>query len=401
MLGPLRPSRPFVVPTHASPPVPAIFGGGAGTVKGLSAASACIHTPILASPPGCATIGAMSTALQQPGHWSRPTLEPLNTKPLSPLTGASYVVGFDTRGGNGRRITANQNSTGKAGFIVPWPDASTFETDSLGYSEFVYGQKYLNRRTPMLHGDPAQGSLYLDTLETVGFSNFSKNYHESCTVSDGAFSAKWPKTELIYYAATFSQRPYLILEDSAVSSAEVPELKRYVTRFSETEAYHRKIPGYGFAFEGSPSVACTTLASLPEFCLRFIYTTYFWPFPDSIPEDYIARTLGTVNSNDFFDPDVQLTEDDGTRVNGFRKQTLKYEDCRKSQPYFGSDDLLYCDLQHIFLWNPRNWQKQLDPTSKTYKYIKQRDSTGAFYSPDRFTYEERDFNKIFKPRGST
>lgn len=313
---------------------------------------------------------------------------------------------FSSPIGNPRRITANSSSTGQALFCCPWSDAVKFEIDTLGYSEYVSGLKYLKRRLPLRHGDPAQQTLFCDTLEAIHFHNFEKAYHEVCTTADGPYSTGWPKTEMRAYKGTFSEDEFYRLEDAAVQSAAVPELKRYLTRFSETESFHRKIPGYGFAFESDVNNCCTVLASLPEFCVRWIFTTYQWPYPASIPEDYIARTLGCVNS-DVFDTDTVLTLDNGSTVNGFPVETLRYEDCRKTKPYAGSDGEFYVDIQHLFLWNPRGWQKQLNPaldpdTSPHFGYetIQQRNATGAFYSPARYSYRTRNFAKLFKPRGA-
>lgn len=361
----------------------------------------------------------MSTAIQQPPHWTRPVFRPLNTRTDggalvsvvsdslmdgSALTtrtqGASYCVLFPNPSAMGRRVTANQNSTGHAMFACPWADAARFETDALGFSNYVSGQRYLSRRIPLRHGDPAQASLFLDSLETISYHNFLKEYNAIADTSDGRYSLGWPKTEMIAYKGTFSQRSYPVFADSEVSSLAVPELSRYITKFPETDHYHRKIPGYNFAFEGAVGENCTVLASLPEYCVRWVYTSYFWPWPSSINDGYIASTLGKVN-NAAFDTSKRVTMPNGTVSNGFPAECLKFEDHRLSQPYYGSDDKLYVDQQFVLSFNPRNWNKQLRPSSGEYEKIKQKSGASTFYDPPRYAYIEADFNKLFKPMGAT
>lgn len=376
----------------------------------------------------------MSSLVQQPRHWHRPVFKPLNTRqsegtavstlvsdslPLMELQGsgpvegqptrtqgASYVVLFPNAQAMGRRVTANQNSAGHAMFACPWVDAARFETDVLGFSNYNRGAKYLSRRIPLRHGDPAQQSLFLDSLETISFHNFDKEFHEACVPADGRYSAGWPKTEMIAYKGTFSQRSYEVLSDADVQSAAVPELKRYVTKFPETESYHRKIPGFGFAFASDPSNYCTVLASLPEFTQRWVYTSYFWPWPDSIDLGYIARTLGKVNAATF-DADLQITTASGGSTAGFPAEHLKFEDHRLSQPYYGSDDKLYVDQQFVFSFQPNNWNKQVNPTTGLYEYIYQLGYTfvglsviPGFADGNRKAYTSADFNKLFWPKGA-
>lgn len=366
-----------------------------------------------------------ATSLEMPRHWSATSYAPLNTRPLDPTAGAKYKVLFSSPMGNGRRITASQNSTGRALFAVPWVDAIRFELDSLGYSTYIYGQKYLKRHLPLHHGDPAQQSLFLDSLETVAYTNFSKAYHEAIAsnTTEAPYSKGWPKTEMIAYKGDFSQRSYAIKKDEDVSAAAVPELKRYLTRFPETQSFHRKVPGWGTAFDSDLLHHCQTLGSLPEFQQRWIYTSYFWPiglpFADggeawdagcSIPLDYIARTLGTVNDA-AFDVDMKFTNDAGSIVSGFPTEELLFEDFRLSQPYYGANDCLYCDLMFIFVWNPKNWNKQLNPnrdatlTTGSYpygmEYVQFVDKANASFSPVKRAYVKRNFNKLFWPRGAS
>lgn len=342
--------------------------------------------------------------------WKAPGHEPLNTRPTSPSSGAYYKVLFPSPMGNSRTITAESNSTGTALFACPWPDANTFESDILGYSSFVPGQKYLNRRLPLVHGDPHMASLYLRQLQIISFHNFKKTYHEAMTATDGAASVGWPKTEMIAYRGDFVQRSYLLREDTDVSSSTVPELLRYVTKFPETEAFHVKTPGYGWAFTGHVTeFAGDVLGSIPSYQQRWVYTTYQWPWDfdpagqNAVPLDYIARTLGTVN-DDTFDDQLVFKKDDGSTAYGFAAEELKYEDCRLGTPYFGADEKLYVDIQHIFLWNPRNWNKQLRPASGTFEYLEAVNGATnppTFYSPSRYAYTKRSFNKLFMPAGAT
>lgn len=342
--------------------------------------------------------------IQQPKHWRIPSRKPLNTRPNATTQGALYKVLFSSPMGNPRHITANQNSTGMALFATPWTDALVFETDSLGYSDYVAGQKYLDRRLPMRHGDPAQQSLYLDSLETISFHNFEKTWHEACTSTDGPASAGWPKTEMLAYRALFSQRSYPLLENSAVQSSPVPELKRFITKFPESEGFHVKQPGHGWRFASGGDTEYGILGSLPEFMQRWTYITHFWPFnlfpggQQAVPLGYIARTLGTVNDA-VFDPDLVLETSSGSMMNGFPAEELKLEDCRLSQPYYGSDDKLYVDVAFIFLWNHRNWNKKLRPSTGEYEYLQQVDKNNDFYSPVRLPYIKRNFNRLFLPRG--
>jgi hypothetical protein len=351
-----------------------------------------------------------------PAHWSRPGFAPLNTRPSNPSSGAYYKVLFPSPAGNGRRITANQNSTGKAFFAVPWDDRFRFELDALGFSEYVAGQKYLKRRLPLRHGDPADATLFLDSLEIVSFHNFDRTTQEKLVTGDGEYSKGWCKTQMCAYVGTFSQVSHAMLEDSAVSSAATPELKRYVTRESETNAYHRKVPGWGVAFDGALTTKCNVLASLPEYTMRLIYTTYRWPV-NAVPEHVIAETLGCVNSA-IFDPDVVLKTSAGSTLNGYPVEQVLYEDFRKSKPYHGSDgqndSLLYVDCTHIFLWMPklgeqnRNWNMQVKPDvandasgDPTYGYVQFVKADNTAFSPVKRPYPLKDFSKLFKPAGAT
>lgn len=353
-----------------------------------------------------------STATERPRHWSRSGYVQPTTRPSTPSTGVKYAWLFPSPQGNPRRITATQNSTATGYFAVPWPDQLQFEKDALGYAEHTVGQKYLRRRLPIKHGNPAQSSLYCDSLEEISFHNFQKTWHECCTSSDALHAVGFPKTEMVAYRATFSQRSYLLFEDSEVSGDTVPELGRYITKFPETESFHRKIPGWGFAFADNENNPCTVLGSLPEYVRRWMYTQHQipWDFDpnnqNAVPEDYIANTLGTVN-NAVFDPDMRFYLYNGSQQNGFPAETLYYEDCKLSVPYHGADDKLYVDIHHIFLHNPRNWNKQADPTVAPnpssfahYKYIYQKQSDGTFYSPNRKPYLERNFNPLFWPAGA-
>lgn len=324
---------------------------------------------------------------------------PLNTQPTSPSAGAYYKVLFRETEGNPRIVTADSNSTAMAYFVVPWIDRERFEIDTLGTSTYTAGQNRLNRFLPLYHGDPAQQSFSLRQLTAISFHNINKKYHEALGLGDGPYSLGWPKTEMQAYRGDFIQHDFPLLKDTDVTSATTPELKRYVTKYSETESYHRKIPGYGFAFDGHPEQYCTVLASLPEFVTRWIYTTHRWPYPDSIPQDYIDRTLGTVNDATF-DTDQIFTLDNGTTQTGFVAEQLKYENCVKSKSYYGADDKLYIDIQHIFLANYRNWNKQISPDG-TYQYVYQLGPGNAFLSPLRTAYQKRGFDKLFKPRGAT
>lgn len=344
-----------------------------------------------------------SNSSQWPLHWSRPDFAPLNTRPATPSSGAYYKVLFPSPSGNGRRITAAQNSTGKAFFVVPWADRLQFEIDALGFSNYIPGQNRLNRRLPLRHGDPADTTLFLDSLETISFHNFDRATHQVLTGTDGPHSEGWPKTQMVAYAGTFSQTSYQVLEDtdSAVTGAAVPELKRYVTRVTETNAYHRKIPSYNIAFDGHLEERCPVLATLPEYTQRVIFTTYRWPV-ESVPEHIIATTLGTVNDA-VFDPDTVLRKADGTILSGYPIEELLYEDCRKSVPYHGSDGTstkLYVDLAHVFLFNPRNWNKQVRPATGEYTYVQFVDASSASYDPVRRPYTKSNFNRIFKPAGA-
>lgn len=353
-----------------------------------------------------------STALQRPPHWSRTGYVLANTRPATPSSGVKFVWLFPSPQGNPRRVTASANSTATGYFAVAWPDCAQFEQDALGTASFIVGQKHLIRKLPLKHGNPAQGSLYLDSLEEISFHNFSTAAHGVCTADDAAHAVGFPKTQMVAYRGTFSQRPYLLKTDAEVTSATVPELKRFVTKFPETESFHRKIPSWGFAFASDAAKSCQVLASLPEYMTRWIYTQYFVPWDfiaggvNAVPFNYISRTLGTVNDATF-DTDMRLYNDNGSTTDGFPAQTLLYQDCKLSQPYYGSDDYPYVDIMHVLVHNPRNWQKQVNPatspdpyTFAQYEYIKQKDSNNTFYSPARYPYLERNFNRIFWPAGA-
>ncbi len=324
---------------------------------------------------------------------------PLNTRPTNPSAGAYYKVLFFSPTGNRRTISADGNDTAEAYFVTPWNDHTQFEVDALGSSFYVAGQNRFNRHLPMAHGDPSYQNFDLNKLTTISHHNFDKKFHEAMGTSEGMFSAGWPKTQMVAYRGDFLQHSYFLYSDTYVNALTIPELKRYVFKFSETESYHRKIPGYGFAFASDPTKFCTVLASLPEFMCRWIYTTYQWPYPDSIPQDYIDRTLGTVNDATF-DTDQTFTLDDGSTQTGFEAEELKYENCIKSKPYWGADNRQYVDIQHIFLRNPNNWNKQVNPDGN-YEYIQQLGPGRTFLPGPVYPFKKRNFDKLFKPRGAT
>ena len=59
-----------------------------------------------------------------------------------------------------------------------------------------------------------------------------------------------------------------------------------------------------------------------------------------------------------------------TTYTGFPAETLKYEEFRLGQPYYGADSQVYVDIQHVFLWNPNNWNKQLIKMSISWFFLK-------------------------------
>lgn len=346
-----------------------------------------------------------STPAEWPRSWSRPGQAPLNTRPATPSSGAYYKVGFVSTRGNGRRITASQDSAGEAFFLVPFSDRLRFELDTLGYSEYVSGQKYLRRRNPLRHGDPADKTLVMESLESISFHNIDRSYHTALGISDGEYSKGWPATQMSSYRASFRQTAYDLQEDTGVASAAVPELKRNLIRHSETNPYHRKISGWGLMFDSgvgvTPAVKCTTIPTLPEYTTRLIYTSIRWP-EEAVPESYIANSLGKVNSA-AFDTDKVLKLDNGSTQNGYPAEELMFEDFRKSPPYHGSDGTstkLYFDLTFLFLWNPRNWNKQLNPNTGEYEYVQFVDSANASFDPVRRLYVSRNFNRLFFPAGA-
>lgn len=368
-----------------------------------------------------------STSAQWPPNWRTPGRLPLSTNPLNPSSGAYYKVLFVSSSGNPRTNSSDSNSTGTAFFVTPWVDHRQFEVDALGNSTFASSPlSYLKRVIPLAHGDPAQtnGSyLYLRQLTQTSFHNISQKFHQVLGISDGPMSKGWPKTEMVAYRGDFVQYPFRLYSDIEVTTGVegqvqpegvemgTPELLRYITKFPETESFHRKIAGFGFAFDSAVTNYCSALASLPEFHQRWIYTSYQWPWGpsavnQSVPLDYIARTLGTVNSATF-DTTLRFVNDSGTPRQGFAAEELRYDDCRLSKPYYGSDGQIYVDVQHVFLWNPFNWNKLVNPANdpsasdRGYEYVKQVNSTGTFYSPARRAYAQRNFHKLFKPRGAT
>ncbi len=345
--------------------------------------------------------------LQDPPWWLIPGQEPLNTRTFQSdeANGAPYKVLWKPIHPR-RIITSESNSNGEASFAVPFSKKAIFETDTLGYSTYTSGQTYLNRRNPLVHGDPADTTLMLRSLEEIDHYSPATGQKFVMTDDDGdidlfQFSGGWPAFEMTMYRGLFIQRGYDMLEDDDVSGEPVPELKRNLTRFPECEAFHRKVTQWQFVFDDNPDQVTPAYGSLPQYCLRFHYVTYQWPWKNdgtgSVPIGTIGRTLGKVNAS-IFDPDMILENAAGDgMLTGFPAEELLYRDCRLSQPYCGANSKLFVDIHHVFDWNPYGWQKAIRPDLDvlTYGLVKKKDS-----SPPLRPFQTANFDRLFMPRGA-
>ncbi len=346
--------------------------------------------------------------LQDPPWWGIAGQEPLNTRTFESdeANGARFKVLWKPLHPR-RIITADSNSNAEASFCVPFAEKATFEGDTLGYSEYTPGQNYLNRRTPLVHGDPASGTLLLRSLEEI--EHYSPATAQKFVMSDDdgdvdifQFSGGWPAFEMTMYRGLFSQRSYFMIEDDDVSAEPVPELKRYITKFPECEAFHRKVTQWQFTFDDNPTQVTPAYGSLPQYSIRFHYVSYQWPWEYdgstcSVPIGTIGRTLGKVNAS-IFDPDMVLENAAGDGVlTGFPAEELLYRDCKLSNPYRQPNDKWAVDIRHIFDWNPYGWQKAIRPDldTLTYGLVSKRDS-----SPPLRPFQTANFDRLFMPRGS-
>ncbi len=342
--------------------------------------------------------------LQLPPTWGFDDREPLNTRPDDEENGALYKVNW-VPGKPRRMITAENNSTGEASFVVPFSHKPIFEQDTLGFSEYEAGLNYLKRHLPLVHGDPTDWTLTLRALEeidhyspTTGQKFVAEN--EDGNEDEGQLSKGWPIEEMSLYRAHFIQRPYRRLTDEQVIDLVVPELGRYCTRFPETEGFHRKTTQWQFVFAAAPTVIAPAYGALPQYSQRWTYITFQWPWTyeagGSVPIGTIARTLGKVNDS-AFDEFMELDAEDGGTLTGFPAGELLYRECRLTQPYRGaSGDSFFVDVMHVFDWNPNGWQKALRPDLSGVHYDEVHKEGDATQTP----FQTANFDRLFFPRGA-
>jgi hypothetical protein len=353
--------------------------------------------------------------LKQPPTWVIPGQEPLNTRTFDDDedNGAPYKVmwmPFPPR----RVITSDSNSTGEASFLAAFNDKARFEIDVLGHTEYQSGLNYLKRFVPQIHGDPADTTLYLRRLEET--AHYSPNTGLKYLMSNadgnqagGQLCEDWPAFECTLYRGEYIQRDYEMLRDDDVTSSPVPELKRYLTRFPEVEAFHRKTTQWQFVFDDNHQQVTPAYGALPQYCLRFNYVTYQWPFAytggGSVPLGTIARTLGKVNDS-VFDSDMLLDADNGSTLTGFPSEELLYRRCALTKPYRMADSQLAVDILHVLDWNPYGWQTAIRPDiddgsgGPVYGLARKVDPTNVYSGAAVRPFQKANFDRLFMPRGA-
>ncbi len=344
----------------------------------------------------------MPTEFLAPPWWLIPGQEPQNTQPDTPELGAQYKpVWHPTR--PLREISSESNTIGSGGYAVRFVDKSRFEADALGYTVYVPGQNFLQRRLPLYHGDSNDVTLTLRLLRELEHYDPSGEGRKTLTEDDGPHSAGWAAMGATLYGANYIQRPYELHEDEDVSEEPVPELKRYVTRFPEIEFYHRRVASWRFVFASDTTKPAPVLGSLPEYVQRWVYVWYQIPWDyttgGAVPVGRMNYTGGCVNQY-IFDPDLELEKPDGTTVTGFPAETLLYENYKLMGPYRQADGNFAVNVMNSFLWNYRGWQKAYNAASGGAEISDRYEAVHEQGFPTRPPFQKRNFDRLFMPKGA-
>lgn len=273
------------------------------------------------------------------------------------------------------RFARNANQVSNV-LVTKWDDAGQLKADLMESAEYVAGQAWLKRITPLVC--PESDFLYLADL-TKQAVWMPKTTASGYGTQSRDNATGWWSMDRISYLATFINLPYPVKEDDEVKSEDIPELKRYVTVQPMPIVQNRLVTTpQRWVIDGTDTGVNET-AAVPEVLTRYLIKLWQWPYA-AIPWAAIADRSGKVNSSSFT-----------LRGTTHPAESLLYEGLGgPPEEYHGPDGEKYVDIVHSVVRHPENWNKTYFGGS--YQYIRLKGS-----DPAQRRFRTASFNEIFKP----
>lgn len=261
------------------------------------------------------------------------------------------------------RFARNANQISNV-LVTKWDDAGQLKADLMESAEYVAGQAWLKRITPLVC--PESDFLYLADLtkQQIWLPPVDSSGNYGTQTRDD--ETGWWSGHKLSYLATFVNLPYQVKEDEEVKTLTLPELNRYCTIHPQPVVQNRVVTSKQFVIDGGADngKGVNESAAVPEVQTRFLVKQWLWPLA-AVNWDAIADHSGKVNSSSFVIRGVTHPA-----------ESLLYEGLgAQPEEYTGPDGKKYVDLTHSLLRHPVNWNKTL--WNGSYEYIKLRDSSPA------------------------
>jgi hypothetical protein len=266
---------------------------------------------------------------------------------------------------------------------VGWDDAGDLKADLMESAAHVAGRKWLTRTLPQRC--PWADFQYLTDMRSPGGRTRIRDKGDGSPGQGRDETSGWFTADRIEYMMTYGNLPYLVKDDDAVKSAEIPELERYAVFSYQSVLQNRVLSSYPFVLDEDTTKSINETASIPEVIRRVSVTQHFWPMPTAVNWAVIDSRAGKVN-------DASITIDGVT----YPAETLRYSGLAGPPEVFhGAGGERYANITHLFEAHPitAGWNKVRKPDG-TYVYFKVND--GA--SPPNRRYQKASMKEVFYPR---
>lgn len=268
------------------------------------------------------------------------------------------------------------------GFIPYWPDPLTYSeryTEGAGVNTTVslnvdgetaadflkFGLGFSRAVTKTYNGSPR---LVIERYLPLALPYNNKLFLSDLVMTQGGgwqphegFD-QFPDWPWLIYRASYTDRPYEIVADSALPAYEAPpvplasgwpdELGRFVERVHRPAGRERKVPNYQVELDDGTPVP--EPAFIVDRYVEWVYTVYRWPYA-VYPKTAIGGLMGCVNAYTF---DAIF----GVGMNAAPGTVLYVGPASEIKPYRGRDGNLYCDYSVVLRYRSYGWNKYLRPS---------------------------------------